>query len=213
MKIKLLQYVVFSCMFAGMLFVSTPAPADAFYLRVPEMLKRVLANYRSNLAQITTTTTCPSGEYWYTPPGGGAGYCQSQGAACTQAGGTWNSASNYCQMPTCPSGQYWYTSPSGGAGSCVSSAITTCPSGQWWDPAINTCKSSTTTTCSGGQYWNGTSCVNSTTTTCPSGEWWYTPPGGGAGYCQSQSAACTQGGGTWNSASNYCQMPTCPSGQ
>ncbi|MBI5153418.1 MAG: hypothetical protein HZA36_03090 [Parcubacteria group bacterium] len=262
MRIKLLHYVAFSCMLAGMLFVASPAPADAFYLRVPETLKRVLLHYRANLAQIsststtcpsdqwwdsstnscksstTTTTTntacpsgqywngtncvssttntcpsgqwwdsstnsckssttttgsCPSGEYWYTPPGGGAGYCQSQSAACTQAGGTWNSSSNYCQMPTCSSGQWWDSSTK----TCKSSTATvgSCSSSEWWDAATSTCKPS------------------SATGTCSSGQWWYTSPSGGAGYCRDSSTACTQAGGTWNSSSNYCQMPTCPSGQ
>ena len=130
----------------------------------------------STTSPSTTSTTCSSGQYWYTPPSGGAGYCQSMSTSCTQAGGTWNSSTNYCQMPTCPSGQYWYTPPNGGAGSCVSSTTTTCPSDQYWNGT--SCVSSTTTTCPSGQYWNGSSCVSSTTSpsttsiTCPSGQYW-----------------------------------------
>jgi hypothetical protein len=41
--------------------------------------------------------------------------------------------------------------------------------------------------CSSNQYWNGTSCVNMDTSSMQSG--------------------CASAGGTWNSASNYCQMP------
>jgi hypothetical protein len=31
--------------------------------------------------------SCPTGQYWYTPPGGGAGYCQSGGSASTSTAG------------------------------------------------------------------------------------------------------------------------------
>ncbi len=135
-------------------------------------------------------SSCPSGQYWYTPPGGGAGSCQSMSTACVQAGGTWNAGTNFCQMPTCPSGQYWYTPPSGGTGSCVSNTSSACPSGQYWngtacvsnstmmDPSAGCaqaggtwnagthfCQMPTTsgTSCPSGQYWNGTACQSNTT--------------------------------------------------
>ena len=127
---------------------------------------------------VSTTTACSSGEYWYTPPGGGTGYCQSMSTSCTQTGGTW--VDNYCQMPTCPSGEYWYTPPGGGTGSCVSNTATgSCGSGYWWDSATSSCKSNESTantttagSCSSGQYWNGSACVNTSTTDCVSGQYW-----------------------------------------
>ena len=133
-----------------------------------------------------TNTTCSSGQYWYTPPGGGAGYCTG----------------NPSGSGTCPAG-YHPHSESGGfcmndqenySGTCYNSAGTStiaCPQQTY-----------TATTCASGQYWNGTACVANSTT-----------------YTTDPSAACAQGGGTWNTSTNYCQMSStnttgqCPSGQ
>ena len=290
-------------------------------------------SWQNNACMPTSySTTCSAGQYWYTPPGGGAGYCtgnpsasgacpagyhphsesggfcmndqenysgtcyNSSGtstmtcpqqtytattcasgqywngsacvtsttsssdmlAGCTQAGGAWNTSSNYCQMPTCSSGQYWYVPPSGGAGYCMTTSTTNCTSGQYWNgtacvsssttttdstamstacavaggtwsSSSNYCQMPTTTTgsasCASGQYWNGSACVNSSTSgssSCTSGQYW----NGSACVSSSttssssdMSSACASAGGTWNSGSNYCQMPTtsgassCTSGQ
>ncbi len=89
----------------------------------------------------------------------------------------------------------------------VSSAATGCATaGGSWDIAANYCKMPTT---------------------CLTGQYMYYPPAGGTAYCKSSestvvstsssssSAAtgCATAGGTWYSAYNYCEMPTCPTGQ
>ena len=100
----------------------------------------------------TTGSSCPSGQYWYTPPSGGSGYCQSSTAQ------------------SCPAGQFWNGT------SCVQSSTNTtpsssCGSGQFWDGSA--CR----TNCASNEYWNGSSCVQSSTntapsTSCPSGQYW-----------------------------------------
>ncbi len=213
----------------------------------------------------TYSTSCPSGNYWngsscvvttYT-------YSSDPATACSQAGGSWNSSTSYCQMPggstsstSCPSGNYWNGS------ACVPPSITstTCPSGNYWSGTA--CVISTTpSSCSSGQYWNGSSCVTSTTSSscsspgncydsavCASSGWswynggcWSSPQSTGGGtssscpsgnywngsscvvttytYSSDPATACSQAGGSWNSSTSYCQMPTtggssttCPSG-
>ena len=113
----------------------------------------------------TQPTSCSSGQYWngsacVTTSTSDTSYStESAQQGCATAGGTWDSASNYCRMPTtqtttCASGQYWNGS------SCVTSTTqTTQPS----------------TSCGSGQYWNGSACVTtSTSDTTTSGT--YTPP-------------------------------------
>jgi hypothetical protein len=130
-------------------------------------------------------TSCPSGQYWYTPSGGGAGYCMSS--------------------TNCPSGQYWNGT------ACVATSTTDCPSGQYWNGS--SCVSSTTpsTSCPSGQYWNGTACVATSTTDCPSGQYW----DGSACVSSSStttpsstdmSTACAEAGGSWDGSS--CIMPS-----
>ena len=150
------------------------------------------------------SSLCPSGQYW----SGSACVTSSttdyssQQSSCASAGGTWDSGSNYCAMPSttsgsssCSSGQYWDGS------SCVSSSTTSCSSGQYWNGS--SCVTTSTTDCPSGQYWNGSSCVSSSTTD----------------YSSMQSS-CSSAGGTWDSGSNYCVMPSttsssssCSSGQ
>ncbi len=154
----------------------------------------------------TTATTCPSGQYLKdnvcvaTSPTDVPPPSDSAKAGCTQAGGTWDTVSNYCKMPnanSCTASQFW----SGTA--CVEKVdpalacpkaggvwdVTTfycrmpgqtasCTGGQSWDPASQTCKSPVTTTttvsgssCTSSQYWNGTACVAGTSQTCPSGQY------------------------------------------
>ncbi|MBI4089018.1 hypothetical protein HY415_02890 [Candidatus Kaiserbacteria bacterium] len=138
----------------------------------------------SSCVTSTTQTSCPSGQYW------NGSTCQTTNTydtasaqqGCTNAGGTWESSSNYCRMPTtCPSGQYW----NGSACQTTSTSDTTstynntsaqqsCASaGGTWDSAANYCRMPTqSTSCSSGEYWNGSSCVSSTQTTTGT----YTPP-------------------------------------
>ncbi len=220
-------------------------------------------SWQNNACMPTSSTynTCPSGQYWYTPPSGGAGYCMSStttgstacpsdqywngsacvansttytadpSAACAQGGGTWNTSSNYCQIPTCPSGQYWYTPPSGGAGYCMSSTTTgstACPSDQYWNGSAcvsSTTSTSTTDTASmsaacaqAGGTWSGSACQMPTTTatggsaSCASNQYWdgsacvSSTTSTSTSDTASMSAACAQAGGTWSGSA--CQMPT-----
>ena len=74
--------------------------------------------------------SCPSGQYWYTPSEGGAGYCKYSGVGPypTYSSGPYPSYSSgpypsysYAPPSSCPSGQYWYYPPEGGSGYCKSS--------------------------------------------------------------------------------------------
>ena len=172
------------------------------------------------------TTTCPSGQYWYTPPSGGMGYCMSS----TVTSGT------------CPTG-YHFHGESGGfcmnmeenySGTCYNSsgtATTTCPQQTYTAPVGSGCGTYTSqTSCSSAPAcsWQNNTCIMSSTTggtTCPSGQYWYVPPAGGAGYCQSSTTGGTTcpSGQSWytppSGGTGYCiSMPsststTCPSGQ
>ena len=92
-----------------------------------------------------------SGWYWYS---GGCWSSPQSGTsnsatACTQAGGTWNSSTSYCQMPststTCPSGQYWSgtacvtTTTTSGCGSWMSQSDCTSHTGCAWNGTSNYC--------------------------------------------------------------------------
>ena len=106
------------------------------------------------------------------------------------------SGSGSGQTTSCTSGQYWNGT------ACVNSTTTSCPSGQYWNGS--SCTPTSTTDCTSGQYWNGSSCVTSSNTTTD---------------YSAQQLACTTAGGTWDSSSNYCRMPSstqgssCSSGQ
>lgn len=132
-----------------------------------------------------------------------------------------SSGNNYYAQPqtSCSFGQYWNGS------SCVTSTTQTyCPSGQYVNGAC-AYTSPSATTCPSGQYWNGSSCIQTSTTDCTSGQYW----NGSACVSSTQSTTgtydtasaqqgCANVGGTWDSASNYCRMPSspstsCPSGQ
>ena len=79
-----------------------------------------------NSSQSGGSTSCPSGQYWYTPSSGGAGYCMTTSTTDCPSGQWWDASTNSCQSST-----------SGGGGS------TSCSSGQWWDYTTNSCQSST----------------------------------------------------------------------
>ncbi|MEK7101549.1 MAG: hypothetical protein AAB882_00140 [Patescibacteria group bacterium] len=111
---------------------------------------------------------------------------------------------------SCPTDQYWNGSI------CVTSTTQTpCPSGQYVNGAC-AYPSSITTTCSSGQYWNGSACVTSTTqTSCGTGQYWNgsacvssTQTTTGTYDTASAQQGCTSAGGTWDSAANYCRMPS-----
>ncbi|OGG80508.1 hypothetical protein A3A39_00300 [Candidatus Kaiserbacteria bacterium RIFCSPLOWO2_01_FULL_54_13] len=105
--------------------------------------------------------------------------CRGNESACAEAGGSWSSSQNYCVMPGTSSGS--------------SGSSTSCPSGQYWSgSACVSSGSSGASSCGSGLYWDGSACVSSQTTT---------------DYSQMQSS-CASAGGTWDSSSNYCRMPT-----
>lgn len=121
-------------------------------------------NGSSCMPNSSSGSACSSTEYWDSAaqsckPMSSYDYSSAQ-AGCTSAGGTWNSSSNYCQMPS---------------------------------------SSSSGSSCGSGYYWNGSSCVQSS-----SGS---TGSSGTTDYSSMQSG-CASAGGTWDSASNYCRMPT-----
>ncbi|TSC75144.1 MAG: hypothetical protein G01um101433_942 [Parcubacteria group bacterium Gr01-1014_33] len=103
------------------------------------------ANYTTTVCTqrsgTNTGTSCPSGQYWYVPTGGGAGYCRSSSeggtttgscgtyvsqTSCASATGCYWSGSACVISPSstsCPSGQYWYVPTGGGAGYCLLNRI------------------------------------------------------------------------------------------
>jgi hypothetical protein len=152
----------------------------------------------------SSSGSCPSGEYWdsYSQS------CMSEQASCSQAGGTWDSASNWCNMPnaasSCGAGQYW------DGGACVSSS-SSCPSDQYWDGSACVSNTNTSTSCPSGQYWDGGACVSSSSsgssTSCTGDQYWdgsacVTPT-----YSGDPQSECTASGGTWDAGSNFCNMP------
>ena len=109
--------------------------------------------------------------------------CQSMQSACAEAGGSWDGAANYCVMP--------------GTSSGYSGSSSSCPSGQYWNgSACAPSESTSATSCPSDQYWNGTACAPMQTT---------------PDYSQMQSD-CAAAGGSWDSSSNYCSMPTASAG-
>ncbi len=169
---------------------------------------------RSQSSQSACSTV--SGCYWYT--GYSGSYCDSAGSAATSgsscpSGQYWNGSScvTSTTQTSCGSGQYWNGS------SCVTSTTQDCPSGQYVNGAC--AYSSSTTACPSGQYWNGSSCVTTSTTDCTSGQYWNgsscvsstetTTTGTSGTYSATNMAQdCANAGGTWDSAANYCNMPS-----
>ena len=120
------------------------------------------------------SSACASGQYW-----NGSAFVTTSTTdtargqpGCANAGGTWDNAANYCNMPT------------------------TCPSGQYWNGTA--CVTSTTqTSCASGQYWNGSACQTTSPSDTPS-----------TYDSTSAQQSCASAGGTWDSAANYCVMPS-----
>ena len=192
------------------------------------------ANYCAS--NTTTTTTCPSGQYW----NGSScvsnttvtGSCSSEltgllGTGCHNMGNAWfNGEMTQYVMPNTTVVNYcassWVSGCSGSTttGGCPSyttqSTCTAVAGACSWNSTSNYCSYSNTSSCPSGQYWNGSSCVNNTTTTCASGQYWNGSACVTSTYSSDPQTACAQGGGTWNSSTSYCQMPNstaCPSGQ
>lgn len=166
---------------------------DQYVLTGNTQLKSCSAEYISGCSGGTTggAQTCPSGQYW-------------SGTACVTSatGGT-----------TCASGQYWNgtacVSSTSGSSSCYGGqywdgTACSCPSGQTWSGSV--CQSSVSTSCPSGQYWSGTACVNTISSDCPSGQYWNGTSCATSGTTD-PAASCTAAGGTWNTSTNYCQMP------
>ncbi len=182
-------------------------------------------------------TACPSGQYWYVPPSGGAGYCKATSSTDCPSGQYWNGTSCVASTSTsCPSGQYWYVPPSGGAGYCKATSSTDCPSGQYWNGTACVSSTATTGSCPAGWHAMGSYCMSDSdssqcqpfgggasytcsgytpsSTACPSGQYWYVPPSGGAGYCKATSSTDCPSGQYWNgTACVSSTTTTCPADQ
>ena len=163
-------------------------------------------------------SSCDSG--WSGGSGSGtsgtgvSGSCSSElvgilGQGCHSMGNAWfdSTMANYV-MPNTTQIKSCASAPISGCSGSGSGQTTSCTSGQYWNGSA--CVSSTTTSCQSGQYWNGSSCVNTSTTDCTSGQYWNgsacVSSSSGTDYSSAQSG-CTSAGGTWNSSSNYCNMP------
>ena len=150
-----------------------------------------------------TTTECPAGDTGSTW-GSSATTCTSDliallGSGCHNMGSAWfnSGMTQYVPLGTATVKNCSTENFSGCGGS--GSTYTSCPSGQYWNGSscVSSSGGGTTSgsypTCTSGQYWNGSSCVTSTT---------------GGSYSSDPATACTQAGGTWNSATQYCSMPS-----
>lgn len=168
-----------------------------------------------------TSTSCPTGQYWYVPSGGSStsGYCMSSSTPPPSGSGTCSSMPGYCTTEaSCTSYNFYWCN-----GGCVSNS-SMCSGG------VSSCSSSTvpgnctsSTACGGaGYYWCSTNntclpsssgCTSSnTSTTCPTGQYWYMPSGGGTGYCMSttstpppSSSSCPSG---WYWTGSMCAANT-----
>ena len=167
-------------------------------------------------AKCAKAALCTSGQYFdgasCTAVSSGGSNASMQ-AGCVSAGGTWDSTVNNCRMPDSST----YSSANAQTG-CTSAGGT-------WDSATNYCRmpaGSNSGSCGSGYYWNGSTCVQtysgSNSGSCGSGYYWngsmcaQSSSGSGTGGSSgsdysSMQAGCTSAGGTWNSSSNYCQMP------
>ena len=138
--------------------------------------------------------SCPFGQYWYSPPSGGSGYCKDSAyssdpaTACGQTGGTWNTSTHFCQMPNMvnpvtacvTAGGTWNAST--GTGYCQMPAGTgnqgqACPSMQYWNgTACVATNMNMNNSCPSNQYWNGSTCmsnpVQANSSTCSSSQYW-----------------------------------------
>jgi hypothetical protein len=186
----------------------------------------------------STTTTCPSGQYWSgsscttsttptpTTTTTASGSCSSElmgllGDGCHSMGNAWfDGPMTQYVMPNTTTVQScattWVSGCSGGSSTTTGNAQ--CSAGfhfEYNEGASVICFSDgnhdqyqidqgATISCSSASK---SGCPGDTSTTpsstCPSGEYWdsYSQS------CMSEEATCSQGGGTWDSASNWCNMP------
>jgi len=210
---------------------------NRYVLSGTTVVKECSTNYISGCTSGGSSTTCSSGQYWYVPSGGGAGYCKATSSTDCPSGQWWDSATNSCKSTstptTCPSGQYLSGS------SCVNSTTTSQCSdgidndgdGQIDYPADTGCYSatdydeivppSTTSSCPSFAHDMGGYCMlNNDTSRCAE----YSTASSDSGYtastCQQRSGTTTSTGTTsgscpsgqyWNGYS--CVASACPSGQ
>lgn len=117
------------------------------------------ANYKVENCPADSAGSCPAGQYWYTPPGGGSGYCQSSttssscdssliallGTGCHSMYTDSSGNQVYCDGPMSKSAKRGDTTATSG---CASSGGTpSCPSGQWWNGSACTSGGTTSGTC------------------------------------------------------------------
>jgi len=177
---------------------------------------------------MTTGNTCPSGQYWYYPPGGGASYCMSSSNTACSSGQYWNGTACVTNLTTsgsCPSG-YHSHSESGGfcmnqeenySGTCYNSAGTatmTCPQQTYTPYGCGAYTSQTSCSSAPACSWQNNVCIMSgvtSGTTCTSGQWW--DPATQS--CRSSSNTACTSGQYWDGSACVSSSTTgqCPSGQ
>ncbi|MBI2056607.1 MAG: hypothetical protein HYT37_04520 [Candidatus Sungbacteria bacterium] len=196
------------------------------------------ANYKVENCPADSTGSCPAGQYWYYPSGGGSGYCQSSttssscdsgliallGTGCHSMYTDSSGNQVYCDGPMTKSAKKGDSTTSSGCS--VSGGTPSCPSGQWWNGSA--CTSSTTSgTCDStltGLL--GSGCHNMGNAYFDSAMTRYVLPGTSTVKECSASwiSSCTTGGSSttscpsgqyWNGSScvNSSSTGTCPSGQ
>ena len=175
---------------------------------------------------LPTVSECPVGQIkvvTFSSPQCGEFYtCQNNSTqtnmtpstGCTQVGGTWNSTTNFCQMPnqttqtsSCASGQYWNGT------ACVTSTVQTVGScnysTQYWKASTSQCQPRTSCYDTTNSDYNSQECQGVRGTT--------QPVGSGCGSLTSQTTCQAVSGCGWANGACGGNMTTggsnCPSGQ
>ncbi len=133
-----------------------------------------IAIYAAYSSAPPTNSTCPTGQYWYVPPGG-VGYCTSS---------TSTSTSTYVACPSVAASLLGSGCHDMYAGYYFNAAMT-----QYVPYSGSTIYSCGTTYVS-GCVTSGGYATSTTSYACPTGQYWYVPPGG-VGYCALSTSTTT----------------------
>ncbi|MBI4159807.1 hypothetical protein HY504_01440 [Candidatus Wolfebacteria bacterium] len=175
-----------------------------------------------------SSSSCPSGQYWYVPPAGGAGYCTSGGGggSCDWSTQYWKSATNSCapksnctdsshpdysssecQGVRNTTGTYSGSGTTSGTSACSDTLLGLLGSGchnmgsAYFNSAMDQYVLPGTTTvksCSTDYTSGCTSGSGGGGSSCPSGQYWSGSSCVNSTTQSDPASSCTSSGGTWN---------------